>query len=90
MNTQLTNDEGEVRELTTQDLRRMRSMDHVLPENLHETIRQRDRNGPQHSPTKVKTTIRLSPEVIEYFKAEGDGWQGRIDQALKEYIQENS
>ena len=33
--------------------------------------------------TKVSTTIRLSPEVIENFKAAGDGWQKRIDLALK-------
>ncbi|WP_216594718.1 BrnA antitoxin family protein [Halomonas sp. PR-M31] len=45
--------------------------------------------GQQKSPTKVKTTMRLSPEVIEHFRAQGPGWQGRIDQALKEYISEH-
>ena len=37
---------------------------------------------------KVSTTIRLSPEVIEHFKADGRGWQTRIDEALREWIRE--
>lgn len=36
--------------------------------------------------TKVSTTIRLSPEVIETFKASGNGWQTRIDSALKDWL----
>ncbi len=39
--------------------------------------------GPQKAPTKVPVSIRLSPEVIAYFKAGGPGWQGRIDEALR-------
>ena len=31
---------------------------------------------------KVRVTIRLSPEVVDHFKAGGEGWQGRIDEAL--------
>jgi uncharacterized protein (DUF4415 family) len=40
--------------------------------------------------TKVSTTIRLSPEVIENFKAAGDGWQTRINLALKDWIKNNN
>ncbi|MFM9818041.1 UNVERIFIED_CONTAM: BrnA antitoxin family protein [Spiribacter pallidus] len=45
--------------------------------------------GKQQTPTKVKTSIRLSQEVVGHFKEEGDGWQRRIDQALKQYIREH-
>ncbi|MBJ6727343.1 BrnA antitoxin family protein [Geomesophilobacter sediminis] len=45
--------------------------------------------GPQKKPTKRATTIRLSPEVLDFFQAQGDGWQGRIDNALKEYVKEH-
>ncbi len=41
---------------------------------------------PKSANPKQATTIRLSPEVIEHFKAGGKGWQTRIDEALKEYI----
>jgi uncharacterized protein (DUF4415 family) len=40
--------------------------------------------------TKISTTIRLSPEVIENFKAAGDGWQTRINLALKDWIKNNN
>ena len=35
---------------------------------------------------KVSTTIRLSQDVIDHFKADGRGWQTRIDEALREWI----
>jgi uncharacterized protein (DUF4415 family) len=41
------------------------------------------RRGPQKAPTKVAVSIRLSPEVISYFKAKGPGWQSKIDEALR-------
>lgn len=41
------------------------------------------RGRPRLERPKVSTTIRLSPEVIEYFKAGGPGWQSRIDDALR-------
>jgi uncharacterized protein (DUF4415 family) len=39
--------------------------------------------GPQKASKKVPVSIRLSPEVIEHFKAGGPGWQGRIDEVLR-------
>jgi uncharacterized protein (DUF4415 family) len=32
---------------------------------------------------KVPVSIRLSPEVLDHFKAGGPGWQSRIDEALR-------
>ena len=37
------------------------------------------------NPKKV-ITIRISPEVDEYFRTTGKGWQTRIDEVLREYI----
>lgn len=42
--------------------------------------------GAQRAPTKIATTIRLSPEVMDAFKATGAGWQTRIDAALKDWL----
>lgn len=42
--------------------------------------------GPQKTPTKVPVSIRLSPEVVEHFKATGRGWQSRINQVLRDAI----
>jgi len=49
------------------------------------TIR-RGKRGPQKAPTKKLVSLRLSPEVIDHFKATGPGWQTRIDSTLLESI----
>lgn len=41
------------------------------------------RGRPKAPVTKVSTTLRLDPEVIAHFKAEGPGWQSRINEALR-------
>ena len=35
---------------------------------------------------KQQVTLRLSPEVLDHFKAGGPGWQTRIDETLKRAI----
>jgi uncharacterized protein (DUF4415 family) len=50
----------------------------------------RRRRGPQKAPTKVLTALRLSPEVIAFFKAAGKGWQTRIDEALRDHVRTHS
>lgn len=44
------------------------------------------RGRPPLARPKVSTTIRLSPEVIDHFRAGGRGWQTRIDEALRDWI----
>ena len=76
---------GEVRELTRKDLSEFKSASEVLPSTL---IKKLGVRGPQKSPKKVVTTIRLSPDVLEKFKATGTGWQTRIDKSLRLFISE--
>lgn len=45
--------------------------------------------GPQKEPTKIKTTIRLSSDVLEAFRATGPGWQTRINDALRDWLRMN-
>jgi uncharacterized protein (DUF4415 family) len=79
--------DGEVRELTAEDLKSFKPAREVLPQPLQKTLGIR---GTQKSPTKVSTTIRLSPDVLAAFKSEGNGWQTRIDKALKEWLRTHS
>ena len=46
--------------------------------------------GPQKAPPKISTTIRLSSDVLQAFRASGDGWQTRIDAALKDWLRTHS
>ncbi len=74
---------GEVRELTAADLKRMRHVKDVLSAELLTKLGGR---GPQKAPTKERITIRLSPEVVQRFRDTGDGWQTRVDAALKDWL----
>ena len=44
---------------------------------------------PKAAVTKQPVSIRLSPEVVEYFKSTGKGWQTRVDEVLKAYVESN-
>ena len=35
---------------------------------------------------KKLVSVRYSPEVLEYFKSTGVGWQSRMDSVLKDYV----
>jgi hypothetical protein len=61
-----------------------------LPKSLKQKISLRKTRGPQVSPTKISTTIRLSSEVVQSFKATGAGWQSKNDFALKQWLEEHT
>ena len=46
--------------------------------------------GPQIAPTKTLVSVRYSPEVVDFFKAGGVGWQTRMDDALKQFVAKHS
>lgn len=81
--------DGEVGDLSDVDPSLFRPASEVLPQSAQKALGMRPR-GPQKSPTKVATTIRLSPDVMEAFKATGAGWQTRMDAALKDWLKNHS
>lgn len=40
--------------------------------------------------SKKAVTVRYSPEVLEAFRATGTGWQARMNEALKDWLQTHS
>jgi uncharacterized protein (DUF4415 family) len=76
--------DGEVRELTKADIARMRPAAEVVPQVVEAWRRARGR--PPKEATKQQVTLRLSPEVLAYFRAQGRGWQTRIDEVLNRYV----
>lgn len=81
----LTDDDGEVRELTAEDFKHFRPASEVLPLDMQRNLGMRGR-GPQKSPTKERITIRLTPAVVQAFRETGNGWQTRMDDALKDWL----
>jgi uncharacterized protein (DUF4415 family) len=70
-------------ELTKADFAKARPFGEVFPD-LAASIRRG--RGPSKSPTKKLISLRISPEVIQYFKSTGTGWQSRIDESLREVV----
>jgi uncharacterized protein (DUF4415 family) len=44
------------------------------------------RGRPAGTAKKTQTTVRISNDVLTYFRASGRGWQTRMDEALKKYV----
>jgi len=81
----LTKASGEVREIEAEDLRRFHGA-RGLSGGLQRKLGVR---GPQRTPTKERITIRLSRDVVERFRASGDGWQTRVDAALQDWLRKH-
>lgn len=48
------------------------------------------RGRPLGSGSKTQVTLRLDVEVVEKFRASGDGWQTRINDALKSWVESHA
>jgi uncharacterized protein (DUF4415 family) len=81
----LTDEDGEVRELTAQDFAHAVPLS-ALPEAEQQALRSLRKRGPQKSPRKVPISIRLSPDVAEGLRATGEGWQVRADEVLRSWL----
>ncbi len=69
-------------ELTEDDFALMRPASEVLSPKVMNVFRRT--RGPQKAPTKLQVTLRLDEDVLADFKAEGAGWQSRINQTLRQ------
>ena len=67
-------------ELTEADFAKLRPAAEVLPPAVMEAFKRG--RGPQKAPTKRQVTLRLDEQLIERFKADGPGWQTRLNDAL--------
>ena len=80
-------------EWTAEDISRARPASEVLPKLFGNELAQdmlKPRGRPRVAHPKERINIRLSYEVIQHFKSSGEGWQTRIDAALRDYIIEHT
>jgi uncharacterized protein (DUF4415 family) len=71
----------DAREATDEMLSRIRPAIEVAPQIVR---RARGQRGPQKSrPVKVAISLRLDPDVLDYFRRRGPGWQRRMNAALR-------
>lgn len=75
-------------ELSAEELAQARPMKEVLPE-LHRTITEAIRKrGP--AKTKEAISIRLDIDVVAKLRASGPGWQGRVNDILRKYVERDA
>ena len=82
-------DDGEIPEITREDLKRARPAREVLPKIFPPKVAAemlKPRGRPKAPQTKLSVTVRYSREVVEYFKSTGTGWQTRMDEVLKKWV----
>jgi uncharacterized protein (DUF4415 family) len=59
----------------------------LTPKQLAAMVPMRALRGrPKSANAKQLVSVRYSPEVLEYFKSTGEGWQSRMDGVLREYV----
>ena len=62
----------------------------LTPKQLKSMVPIRTLRGrPKSDTRKLLVSVRYSPEVVAYFKATGEGWQSRMDEALREYVKQH-
>ena len=80
----LTDEEGEVRELTREDFKGMRPIREVDPRMIEAMAEWRKTLGrPKSEAPKVHIGFRLSADVVASIKASGRGYNARVDEALR-------
>ena len=48
------------------------------------------RGRPKSENKKLLLSVRYSPDVVAYFRSTGQGWQGRMDGILQEYVEKQA
>lgn len=67
-------------EWTAEDFASAKPFAEVFPE-MAASIRRR---GPGRRPKKEVVTLRLDPDVLAAYKADGPGWQSRVNETLRQ------
>ena len=63
----------------------------LTPKQLKSMVPLRALRGrPKLANPKQLVSVRYSPEVLEYFKSTGEGWQSRMDGVLRQYVTRQS
>lgn len=76
-------------EWTEEDFKSARPAREVLPELFGKKMADemlKKRGRPKKAHPKVPTTIRLDADIVAAFRADGPGWQARINHALREWV----
>ena len=75
-------------ELTDEEIAGLRPMKEALPEVYAALQAEIGKRGP--AKTKEAISIRLDIDLVEKLRASGPGWQSRVNEALREWIDKSA
>ncbi|WP_439476715.1 BrnA antitoxin family protein [Brevundimonas sp.] len=75
-------DDDDVPELTPERAARLKPAREILPESVLAQFK-RSPGRPKLDSPKKQVTLRLDADVLEYWRAQGRGWQSRLNDALR-------
>lgn len=78
-------DWARVRRMSEAEIERAAAEDLDNPPWTEEELRAAELLMPSEEP-KVAVSIRLDPEIVDYFKRQGTGYQSRINAVLLAYV----
>lgn len=70
-------------ELTDEELARLRPAREVLPAALYEAL---TKNGQGPNKRMLSVTLSLDADIVEGFRAGGEGWERRMVDALRKAV----
>jgi uncharacterized protein (DUF4415 family) len=79
-------DWGRVDAMSDEDIARAVESDPDTRFLDEEDFKKMRRRGSQSAPVKDNISVRLNQEVVVFFKAQGKGWQTKINDVLQDYI----
>ncbi len=81
----LTDEDGEVRELTADDFKAMRPIAEVDPGMVEAMTAMRNKGGrPRVEAPRAHIAFRWDPDLVASIKATGKGYNARIEQIIRE------
>ena len=83
----LTDEDGEVRELTLEDFREMHPVEEVHPGLADAMKAMRNKGGrPRVENPRAHIAFRWSPDLVASIKATGKGYNARVEKVLRDAL----
>lgn len=82
----MTGEDGEVRELTADDMKHLRPIQEVDPGMLEAVANHRRRGGPLAESPKLRVGFRLAADVVAGIRAGGRGYNARVEKVLRDAL----
>lgn len=73
--------------ITKRMMEGMRPTREVRPEFVKAWRKFKRTRGAQKAPTKKLVSLRLDQDVLEHYRATGEGWQSRINETLRKALE---